>query len=220
MLELNKIYCGDCLELMKEIPDKSIDLVLTDPPYGINYLSNYYVDKNPFKLITNDTKFDFFEIYWDNIKSKLKDDGCALIFHSYKQPFPNIAKNIIIWVKNNWSAGDLEGDFGNQYESIAYIPMPKFKLKSYRYSNVWHYDRVPPTKLTHPTEKPVELLCRCVESCCDIGGTVLDPFCGSGSSLHAAHIMNRKYIGIEIDTSHFNTAKNRIESINKQLRLF
>ena len=73
-----------------------------------------------------------------------------------------IIKNVIIWVKNNWSAGDLYGDFGNQYECIAFIPKEKFMLKSKRYSNVWHFDRVPSHKLVHPTQKPVSLIRRLI----------------------------------------------------------
>lgn len=137
------------------------------------------------------------------------------IFHSHKIPFiDKRIKNTLIWVKNNWTAGDLKGDFGNQYECIAFIPKGDFELKTYRYSNVLEFDRVPPTSLQHPTEKPLLLLKRLIECATNVGDIVFDPFMGSGSTCVAAKQMGRNYIGIDIDPIHFSTAEKRLEKVN------
>lgn len=144
---------GDALELMKKLPDESIDAVITDPPYGINYNSNRYKNGNPFSSIKNDHLI-FFPI--DEMLRVLRPTGALFAFYSFKRPvMDERIKNSIVWVKNNWSAGDLNGDFGNQYEQVLFIPREKFRIHSKRYSNVWAFDKVPATELVHPTQKPL-----------------------------------------------------------------
>jgi len=94
MLEPNKIYCGDYLELIKDIPSKSIDLIIADPPYGISYLSNYYKYFNPHKKIINDENL-FISV--NELWKLLKDTGAMYVFYSHKKPLmDNRIKNIII----------------------------------------------------------------------------------------------------------------------------
>ena len=208
MLELNKIYCMDCLDGLKLIPDNSIDLVLTDPPYGVEYYSGWYVKENPHDKIINDDKFFCpTETLWN----KLKPTGGAFIFYSHKVPLedPRI-KNRIIWVKNNWSAGDLNGDFGNQYECIAFMPKENFKLRYYRYSNVWNFDRVSSDKLLHPTQKPLDLIRRIILCSTDVGDTVLDPFMGSGTTAVACKQLRRNFIGFELSQKYVDIANKRL----------
>jgi len=212
MLELNKIHCGDCLELMKEMPDNSVDCIITDPPYGINYLSNYYKDKNPHKPIEND---DTLFLPFDELWRILKPTGCMFVFFSHKVPLINDKiKNVLIWVKNNWTAGDLYGDFGNQYECIAFIPKKEFKLKSKRYSNIWNFDRVPPHKLLHPTQKPIKLLQRIIKASSNQGDLILDPFMGSGTTAVACKQTDRRFIGIEISQEYVDIANKRLKQTN------
>src|SRR5580692_7605636 len=102
--ELNKIYTGDCLSIMKEWPDQCFDMVVMDPPYGMNYQSNHYKDGNPFEPIVGDGQYPlealqqafrlarnavFTFCRWNNLK---------------ELPAP---KSFIVWAKNNWTAGDL-----------------------------------------------------------------------------------------------------------------
>jgi len=214
----NKIFLCDYSKLIDKIPDKSIDAIITDPPYGINYLSNYYKDGNPFDSISNDNRE--FKVDIDKLWNKLKDTGSMFIFFSYKFPLiDDRIKNVIIWVKNNWSAGDLTGDFGNQYESIAFLPRKNFKLKSYkRYSNVWKFNRVIP--IYHPTEKPLNLMRRLIEVSTFENEIVFDPFIGGGSTLIACKQLNRKYIGSEIKEKYFDIVNKRLKKISVNLNRY
>ena len=198
------IYNGDCLEVIKDLD--MVDCIITDPPYGLNYLSNYYKYGNPHLKIENDDKL-FIPII--GLWHKLKKTGVMYVFYSHKKPLisDNI-KNVIIWVKNNWTAGDLTGDYGNQYECLAFMPKEDFKLKSKRYSNVWKFDREIPKY--HPTQKPVSIINRIIESATNKGDTVLDPFLGSGTTARACKDLGRKCIGIEISKAYCDTAVKRL----------
>jgi len=209
MLEKNKIHCMNCLEGLKQLEDNSIDLVLTDPPYGINYYSGHYKKGNPHKPIENDdTLFIPLEELW----RVLKPTGTMFIFYSHKVPLiDKRVKNIIIWVKNNWTAGDLYKDFGNQYECIAFMPKEKFKLHSKRYSNVWKFDRISPHNLLHPTQKPESIIRRLIETATNEGALVLDPFMGSGTTAISCKSLKRNFIGFEIDQKYVEIANKRLK---------
>ena len=210
MLELNKIYCMDALEGLKQIEDESVDCVIIDPPYGINYLSNHYKNGNPHKEIIND---DVLFIPMDDLWRVLKPTGCMFIFYSHKKPLVDErVKNVIVWVKNNWTAGDLEGDFGNQYELIAYMPKDDFKILSKRYSNVWKFNRVVPE--FHPTQKPVDIIRRLIETATNEGMLVLDCFMGSGTTAVACKQLNRNFIGFELDKGYCDIANKRLNQSN------
>jgi len=131
---INKALNMDALDLLKKIPDKSIDIVIADPPYGISYHSGYYKYGNKHKKIIGDDKLD---IPLDLMFSKLKHTGAMFIFYSQKVPLiDERIKDVLIWVKNNWSAGDLKGTFANQYEPIAFLPNDKFSFIAGRPSNI------------------------------------------------------------------------------------
>lgn len=203
---INKIICGDCLEVMKEMPDECVDLIITDPPFGINYHSNYYKWKNPHDPIIGDSDL-LFPV--DELWRILKMGGAIFSFHSHKQPIQdNRIKNNIIWVKNNWSAGDLRGDFGNQYELIAFLPKEGFELREKRYSNVWHFARQDPE--LHPTQKPIDLIIRIIRCGSNLGDVILDPFLGSGTSIEACKLLHRNFIGIEINPDYCKIAEERL----------
>ena len=201
-----ELYLGDCLEIMAGMDDKSVDLVLTDPPYGIAYHSCRYKYGNPHNRIVGDEKQ---AIPIDAMWKLIAGDGALFVFYSQKKPLVDARiRNVIIWVKNNHTAGDLAGDFGNKYEPLAFCPKPDFKLRGKRYSNVWCFDKVPP-KL-HPTQKPVSICRRAIECGADSGTTVLDPFIGSGTTAVAAKEMGCKYIGIDISERYLEIAAKRL----------
>ena len=145
-----------------------------------------------------------------------KTQNAAYIFcrwdNIYQLPKP---KSLLVWVKNNWSMGDLKHEHGRQWEAICFYPAAghKFKkripdvLKGMRTGNIYH-----------PTEKPVGLMTQIIDA--NICGSVLDPFIGSGTTAIACERLNRCWIGIEISEEYCEIAAKRIENERKQLKMF
>lgn len=119
---INTVIQGDCLEIMKQMPDKCVDLVLTDPPYGMSFQSGHrYVQ---YDKIANDDSLDWLPDFVKELKRVTKDNVHAYFFCSFHnvdifkqaiQEHFNV-KNILVWVKNNTGMGDLFGDYAPQYE--------------------------------------------------------------------------------------------------------
>jgi site-specific DNA-methyltransferase (adenine-specific) len=220
VLELNKIHNGDCLELMKNIPDKSIDLIVTDPPYLMNYRSNRRVKQDKFKHIVNDK--DNYSLIADYIKECeriLKDDSAIYLFCSwhkidfFKQEFEKHfnLKNVIVWNKNNHGSGDLKGAYAPKHEFILYGHKGRSLLRSKRISDVIDCPKIPSNKLTHPTEKPKELLKTFILNNSDEGSLIFDGFGGTGSTAITAKELRRNYLVIELEKEYVDIANQRIE---------
>ena len=204
MKYINEIIQGDCLEVLAELPDKCVDCVITDPPYGMNYLSNWYKYKNPHGRIVGDYKFPTWVI--DNSKRIARK--AVLIFGRWE----NICdakspKSVIVWVKQNDTAGDLKHEYGRKWECIMFWPLEEHKFNG-RPSDVYRCGRTG-NKL-HPTQKPVELLSWLIRHNSDVGDTILDPFLGSGTTVVAAKQLGRKFIGIEIEEKYCEIARQRL----------
>jgi site-specific DNA-methyltransferase (adenine-specific) len=205
---------GDCIEYMESIESDTIDFMMTDPPYGVNYVSGYYKEHGS---ITNDSSVDpVFNKKWLSEASRIiKPTSAVMIFTRWDvwndwceliSPHWNI-KNMIVWAKNNWSAGDLTGNIGNQHELIIFATRNGFKIHGKRQTNLWEFNRVPSKR--HPTEKPVGIIKRGIELCTDEGDLVLDPFLGSGTTLEACSHTKRNCIGFEIESKYEYLYKDR-----------
>ncbi len=209
---------GDCLELMKEIPDKSIDLILTDPPYGMNFQSNFRKEK--YKKINNDENLLWIDDFLKESYRVLKDNTCIYIFCSWHNVDifkKNIEKyfkikNIIIWVKNNTSMGDLKGSYAPKYEMVIFAHKGRRLMNGFRYPDVIEAKRT--NNKLHPTQKPIELLEKFIMASSNENDIVLDPFTGSGSTGVACINTNRNFIGFELDEKYFEIAKERL-GLNK-----
>lgn len=124
--ELNKIYCMDCLEGLKKIPNESIDLISTDPPYGINFKSNYRKEK--FDYLENDDNLDFLEPFIKESFRVLKENTHIYIwcrwdvYHKFYEVISKYfkIKNCLIIKRVNTSMGDLEGQFAYFYEMCIF----------------------------------------------------------------------------------------------------
>lgn len=224
MLELNKIHHGDCLELMKDIPDKSIDLVVTDPPYLMNYRSNHRKVKYDFIANDKDNK----DLIRQSIKEShrvLKDNTAVYMFCSwhhidfFKYEFEKhfTLKNIIVWNKNNTTMGDLYGSYAPKHEFILFGHKGRRTLEGFRHPDV--LDSKKTNNEHHPTEKPTELLETFITASSKEGDIVLDMFIGSGSTAIACKNTNRYFIGIEQEKRYVDTANERINNYTKQLTL-
>ena len=245
-MENIELWQGDCLELMSNIKDKSIDMILCDLPYG-----------------TTSCKWDIvipFDELWKHYNRIIKDNGVILLFS--KQPFTSDLINSnrklfryeLIWEKTR--AGNsmqlkkqpaslhenIEVFYKNQpiYNDLKFRVDEKYidKRKNIRDSfyNSEHYSGVMKRKADdgyrhpqsilpfnsvwekgmHPTQKPVELLEWLIKSYTNEGFTILDNCMGSGSTGVACVNTNRKFIGIEKEEKYFESAKRRIEEANNQ----
>ena len=220
-METIELYKGDCLEILKQIPDGSVDMVLTDPPYGIDYQSSRIKDKNKrLPKILNDKKP--FVDFIGELSRVLHSGGCCMIFTRWdvQQVFIDELtkhglkpKNIIIWDKVIHGMGDLQRSFGSRYESIIFVSNPDFRFNGKRPTDIIRQTRVAASKLLHPNEKPVSLLTELIDKCAKADGTVLDCFMGSGSTGVACINTGRKFIGIELDEHYFNVAEQRIKAV-------
>ena len=218
-----ELWHGDCLELMTNIPDGSVDLVLTDPPYLCNY--SRHDSKSRFSnKITNDedncANENMIEKYLRECYRIMKDNTAIYCFCNYKkidffkQQIEKAGfhlKNIIIWDKQKNGMGDLSTTFGYSYEFIIFASKGQPKIRGKRISDVWQFPMVKPKEQTHQNQKPVDLLKQAVEKSSDEGAVVFDGFMGSGSTGVACVNTNRRFIGIELGEGYFNIAKKRIE---------
>lgn len=221
----------DCLEAMKVLIEEGVkvDMVLTDPPYLMNYSTGYRKDKEHdfCKPILNDNNFELIRNIMPLLYDLLKDNGALYMFCNanhidyFKEKVEEYfkLKNILIWVKNNWSAGDLKGAYAKSTEFIIYANKGRHILNGRRDTDVLYYDRVVGKEQVHQNQKPIDLLEYLIRKSSNEHDTVLDCFMGSDSTGVACNNLNRDFIGIELDESYYNIAKNRIKEANVQRRL-
>ena len=199
-----RIYHGDCRVILPRL-DIKVDLVLTDPPYGIGYHSGYYKYGNPHKRLVGDSG------YPTDLVATLCQIADKAVFmfcrwdYLWHVPQP---KSFIAMVKNNWTAGDLEGEFGRMWEGILFYPQNGHKFNK-RIPDVIDCRRVPPTELLHPTQKPDFVCQTLIEACSNPTNLILDPFLGSGTTCFCAKKLNRYSIGIEIEEKYCEIAARR-----------
>jgi len=214
------IVLGDCLEKIKSISNNSVDLVVTDPPYLINYKTSRRKDKSHkfCSPILNDTNESLISNIIIELYRVMKDNTSMYMFCSsdkvdfFKQELEKkfTIKNMIIWVKNNHTAGDLKGAFGRKYEIIFLVSKGRSLFRGKRITDVWNFDKVSGSKQTHQNQKPLDLIKQCISKHSNDGDLVLDPFAGSGTTGLACQELNRQYILIEQDKEYFNVMKERL----------
>jgi len=218
----DKIKNGDSLKILKTLPNNSIDIVLTDPPYGIDYKSNRSEYKNSItsRGLLNDSKTDAFFLLDETCKillDKTAENSHLYFFCSWSvfSDFKSIIskyftiKTPIVWDKQNKGSGDLENDWGNQTELIIYCTKGKKNI-NYRKGNVISIPKVHSSKLIHPTQKPTELIKEILEVSALKNDFVVDPFMGSGSTIKACDEYGLKSFGIELDKQMFLLANKFI----------
>lgn len=220
MLELNTIHLGDCQELMKEVPDGSIDLVVTDPPYLISYKTNHRKDKSHkfCSVIENDNNPQLIIDYLRECYRIMKNNSAIYLFCSFdkieffKQEVEKQfkLKNMIVWVKNNWTAGDLKAQFGKQYELILLANKGRALFNGKRLTDVWNCGRVVGNLQLHQNQKPLPLIELMVEKHSNEGDTVFDGFSGSGTTAVACRNLNRNFICIEKDYDYWFASMERL----------
>jgi site-specific DNA-methyltransferase (adenine-specific) len=207
----NTVIHGDCVEVMRRMRSASVDLVLTDPPYLVRYRSR------DGQTIANDDRDEWLEPAFAEMYRLLKPGSFCLSFYGW-----NAAdKFILAWRK----AG---------FRIVGHVVFKKRYASSSRYLDHCHEQayllvkgdaEMPSTPFgdvldwdytgnrLHPTQKPLSALLPFIEEFSRPGGLVLDPFCGSGSTLLAAAMRGRAYVGIELNLQHHHTAGLRANSL-------
>lgn len=220
-MELNKIYNTDCIQGIKAIPDKSVDVVITDPPYGVGF------KKSGEPYLAGDN-VNLLPIILPEIYRVLKDDGAVFIFSGTPklQEFLLSVQmyfkmhNIIIWNKINPIYPKSNAHFRLQYEPIIYATKGLHYLKSTKCSDIIEA-KIPRGKTRiHPTQKPVGVINEIIQSLDDSKSIILDPFMGSGTTAISCIKNNKNYIGFEINKEWFDKSIKRIDIEKNKLTLF
>ncbi len=192
------IYHGDCMEIMPKLG--RFDLLVTDPPYGMNYVSSRRKVRH--EAIVGDDRLPVEEL----VEIMKCVDRASYIFMRWnnlcQMPKP---KSLIAWVKNNWTVGDLQHEHGRQWEACAFYPAEGHEFIK-RTPDVICCAKANSDR--HPTEKPIELIQEIIGA--NVGDTILDPFAGSGTTGRAAKDLGRKCVLIEKEERYCEVSANRM----------
>ncbi len=204
----NAILHGDCITLMQRLQSGAVDFILTDPPYLVRYRDRHG------RTVANDDNADWLKPAFLQMHRVLKPGGLAVSFYGWNE----VDRFVDAWRAAGFRiVGHLV--FAKPYASSkrflqhrheqAYLlakghpPFPAHKLADIL---PWDYTG----NRLHPTQKPVRPLKMLIEGLTKPGDLVLDPFCGSGSTLAAAFACGRDFLGIELDPTHHLSARLRL----------
>ena len=240
MLEINKIYHGDCLEVIKQIPDKSIDLVLTDPPYNIS--DNVKMTKMGNKFVNADfgewdkMGRDEYLLFCGKVLSeicRILKDNSGIYWFTDKAMVSYIwdigverglkGKNIIVWHKNNPVPQFRFQNYLSSCEFFIWFAYGVHKLNFGKQTEMHNFIEMPicsDRDRIHPTQKPVKLFETYIKHGSNENDLVLDPFSGSGTTAIACHNLKRNFICIEKDEEYYKKSVERYNKHIQQTRLW
>ena len=197
---------GDTRKVLAATPDDSLDLVVTDPPFGIKHDSNREGSEWA-KQIEGD---DAVDVSWLGDLARAMKPATALylftrwdVEHAWCDAVRATGLRIvqsIVWDRGTHGSGDLKGAFGYSHERIIFATKGRHLLRGPRLGDVWRVPAIFSREWRwHPHEKPVDLLRIPIAASSDPGALVFDGFAGSASTLEAARAMGRRAIGVELD---------------------
>ena len=204
----NRIICGDCISVMRTMPSASVDLVVTDPPYLVNYRAS------DGRRYPNDDNDRWLGPAFAEVARVLKRDRFCVSFYGWNKADRFLAAwkaaglqpvGHLVWTKNYYS----KERFVRYSHESAYLlakgnpPRPRIALRDVL---DWRYTG----DVLHPTQKPVMALLPLIMAYSQVGDIVLDPFAGSGTTAVAAQALSRRYIGIELVPKYARIAQERL----------
>jgi len=216
-----KLYHGNCLSEMKNIPDSSVDLVLTDPPYNISKDNNFHtMNRKGVDFGEWDKGADLFS-YIDEVFRVLKKDGSFIVFNDWKnlgdisrysEKLGFNSKDVIRLEKSNPMPRNRNRRYITDYEFAIWFTMPKAKWVFNRQDEKYERPKFVGSidKGLHPTQKNLKLMEWLIHIHTNKGMLICDPFMGSGTTGIAAINTGRGFIGIEKDYTYFCRAKDRV----------
>jgi adenine-specific DNA-methyltransferase len=219
-----EVIQGDCLEVMAGMEARSVDAVVTDPPYGVDYRGKWNSKwDTEWRRIKNDRELGWLPDWTVQLSRILVDDAFVVCFYSWQyaglflEAFCSAGfrpTSQLVFVKNQIGLGyHTRGAHEQAYLFVKGSPKPQIVD-----SDVISWTRV---KFPfHPTQKPLDSLIPLVSRFCPPDGLVLDPFAGSGSTLVACMKTGRRGIGIEIDPKYCEIARQRVREAETPLFSF
>jgi site-specific DNA-methyltransferase (adenine-specific) len=216
---VNKIIQGDCREILARLPDESVDLLLTDPPYGMRYRA-----KAGSRPIVGDDDLSWFAPVIRECFRVLRPNTHAYLFcneyglATFRAEMAAAGfkvKRLLVWVKDQHGPGDTKGDYANRTEYLLFGHKGRRLLNGHRDANVLFFKRAG-RKRDHSAEKPEDMLRYLIQKSTAPGELVLDPFAGSGTTCRAAKDTGRRYLGIEIDPRYSEIAARRMRAMRSR----
>jgi site-specific DNA-methyltransferase (adenine-specific) len=204
----NDVACGDCIDVMRSMPWACVDFILTDPPYLVNYR-----DRSG-RRVTNDDNDAWLKPAFRQMYRVLRPNSLCVSFYgwnkvdtfmaAWREAGFDVVGHIVFRKRYSSKARYLS----YEHESAYLLAKGRPPLPSSPVPDVldWQYSG----NRLHPTQKPVQPLRTLIGAFTKPGAVVMDPFCGSGSTLIAAQEVGRRFIGIELDEQHHRTASSRI----------
>ena len=229
-MKIHQIWQGDSIELCQKFKPKSVDCIITDPPFGVDNLSNMAVTEGGKKYATkilNDSDpevaIEVFKKVMASLLPKTKDDCDLYVFTAYQvlkewlvmldelgAEYGFVRKAILVWEKDGPGMGDLES-WGQGHEFIIFLKKGRAPRNAKRRNGVLHVPQLRPNQLIHPHEKPPALLELLVQHSTKEGAFLVDPFGGSGSLVRAARSCGRNAVAIELDQERYERAAQKLE---------
>ena len=213
------LYHGDCRDV--DLPDESVDVLLTDPPYGMAFQSGWDTIRKSGPIRSDGVRQGMRVVgsALSHLAPSFKPDLHALVFchwESWPDFYDRLSshftiKNALIWWKHGGGMGDLKVEYAKDYEVILYgVRSLSREINGKRPGAVLECPRVPASQRYVPFEKPVALLAGLVERHSRPGDLILDPFAGSGSTLVAAKALGRRAVGVELEERYAEIAARRL----------
>jgi site-specific DNA-methyltransferase (adenine-specific) len=214
LLPLNTVIHGDCVEVMRRMPAASVDFILTDPPYLVRYKSRSG------QTVRNDDNATWLEPAFAEMHRVLKPGSLCLSFYGWNKAdlffaaWRKAGFRIVGHIVFRKGYASSSGFVRYEHESAYLLAKGDAQLPVNAPSDVvdWEYTG----NRLHPTQKPVSVLKPFISAFSQPGDVVLDPFCGSGSTLAAAAQLERDYLGIEIDSRHAYLSGLRMSQFSKR----
>lgn len=202
---------GDCILELAKMEDNSVDIIFTDPPYGVAF-------KKPGEVYLPGDTINLLPVVLPEFRRILKDDGAVFIWsstnklHEFLISFQTYfaLHNIIIWDKIQPTYPQSRSHYQLQYEPILYGSKRSHTLKNKKIGDIVRAKNPRGNARVHPTQKPVDVPYELLGCVAKDKPLVLDPFCGSGSILLAAKKLGFPYIGIELNKKYVKLAENRL----------
>lgn len=216
------LHQGDALDIMPTLRARSVDLIVTDPPYMIGAVSSGALASKTGTWGDMMNSSRWFETWYDQCRRLLKQDGAMWTCCNWRS-LPVILKaasdtgwgvaSVLVWYKGGWIGPGGSVGLRPSYELVALLPMPDFAIPDRGIPDMWTI-KASGFKEHHPAEKPEALGTRIVTASGKEGGVILDPFMGSGSLLVGAKAVGCDVVGIDTEARYVAIADQRLQQIS------